>query len=209
MTDSKTVERLPEKKKQHFLDAAYKEFSLHDYESASITNLVKELGIAKGSVYQYFKDKQALYVHLLSSAFKTLEDLTEKACPYNNDDFFDWFTRYLIVQTKFQLSFPQFALLFQHLDKRTEPETKQIHLEIDTRWENSIVFNFPAVLFDTKPSTALLSRSPRLIFSQLVQAHDIDLVEIVNQGKSAEVPGDELVDYCSKWVELLSKGIPV
>lgn len=210
MTASKTFNRLPDKKKQHFLDAAFKEFSLHDYESASITNLVKELGIAKGSVYQYFKDKQALYEHLLSSAYKSLEALTAKACPFNtNDDFFDWFTRYLIVQSKFQLSFPQYALLFQHLEKKTEQETNQIHQEIESQWENGIIFNFPAVLFDTKQSTALLSKSPRMIFNQLAQSYNIDLVQIVENEQSVEVPGNELVDYCTKWVDLLKKGIPL
>jgi AcrR family transcriptional regulator len=209
MTASKTFKRLPETKKHDFLGTAYKEFALHDYESASITNLVKELGIAKGSVYQYFKDKQALYEYLISNAFNTLEELTAAACPYNNEAFFDWFTRYLIVQTKFQLSFPHYALLFQHLEKKTEPETKQIHQEIESRWEHGIIFNFPPVLFDTKQSTFLLSRSVRLIFNLIVHSQQIDLVDTVKNGQSIDLPGEVLVEYCSSWADLLRKGIPL
>ena len=209
MTSFKTFQHLSDSKKHHFLEAAYQEFSVHDYESASITNMVKELGIAKGSVYQYFKDKKALYEHLLTSAFEMLEELTKKACPYQpEDDFFDWFTRYLIVQSKFQFSLPQYALLFQHLEKKTEPETKEIHIEIETRWENGIIFNFPTVSYDTKQVCSLLAVLPRLIFNQFIQIHDIDIVEIVKDGAAVDISGDELVTSCTNWVKLLKHGIP-
>ena len=81
MSASKTFERLSESKRHAFLEAAYREFALKGYEAASITNLVKDLGIAKGSVYQYFDDKKDLYEHLINSAYRTFERLTRQACP--------------------------------------------------------------------------------------------------------------------------------
>lgn len=210
MTASKTFNNLSEIKKHLFLEQAYQEFAFHDYESASITHLVKELGIAKGSVYQYFKDKQTLYEHLLSHAYNTLEELTAQACPIRgDDDFFDWFTRYLIVQTKFQLSFPLYALLFQHIDKRTEPETINIHKEIESRWENDLIINYPTSLSDSHQYTSFLASIPRIMFRQLVQLHQIDLLPNTQQQLSIDIEGQEIVDYCTRWTNLVKTGIPI
>ncbi len=63
-----TFFNLPEAKRKAFLDAAVEEFALRDYESASVSRIVAKLGIAKGSVYQYFEDKRDLYLYLIDWA---------------------------------------------------------------------------------------------------------------------------------------------
>ena len=102
-----TFYKLADTKRRAFLHEAYKEFSLHPFEGASITNLVKSLGIAKGSVYQYFTDKEDLYDYLVTDADRQLNQLLDQACVYNGEDFFDWYTKLLMVEMKFFLSFPQ------------------------------------------------------------------------------------------------------
>ena len=51
-----TFDRLAPAKRDAFLDAALAEFAAHDFDTASVSRVVAELGIAKGSVYQYFAD---------------------------------------------------------------------------------------------------------------------------------------------------------
>jgi AcrR family transcriptional regulator len=63
-----TFFNLPENKRQTLLDLAIEEFSSHSYKTASISRLVAQAGIAKGSFYQYFEDKQDLYNYLLELA---------------------------------------------------------------------------------------------------------------------------------------------
>src|SRR5665648_21665 len=65
-----TFINLPEEKKQKLLECAIEEFAKNDYQSASITKIVNRAGIAKGSLYQYFKDKQDLYNYLLELAIQ-------------------------------------------------------------------------------------------------------------------------------------------
>ncbi|MEW6111678.1 MAG: TetR/AcrR family transcriptional regulator [Thermodesulfobacteriota bacterium] len=48
-------------KQQAVLQAALNEFALHGYRKASMNNVVKAAGISKGSLFQYFKTKQALF----------------------------------------------------------------------------------------------------------------------------------------------------
>lgn len=63
-----TFLNLTEEKKKRFIEAALEEFAHKEYQSASITAIVKKLEIAKGSVYQYFEDKLDLWLYLKQHA---------------------------------------------------------------------------------------------------------------------------------------------
>jgi AcrR family transcriptional regulator len=60
-----TFFNLPEEKRQQILQVAIDEFAENDYDSVSISRLVARAGIAKGSFYQYFADKEDLYGYVL------------------------------------------------------------------------------------------------------------------------------------------------
>ncbi len=61
-----TFFNLPDEKRQRIIDLALAEFSENDYDSASISRIVAQAGIAKGSFYQYFENKEDLYTYLLT-----------------------------------------------------------------------------------------------------------------------------------------------
>ncbi len=63
-----TFLQLPDDKRTRIVQAALVEFSDHSYDVASISRLVSTLGIAKGSIYQYFGDKLELFTWLLEEA---------------------------------------------------------------------------------------------------------------------------------------------
>lgn len=52
---------MKEKRKNEILDAAEKVFFSKGYEKASMNDVAKEAGIAKGTLYLYFKTKKDLY----------------------------------------------------------------------------------------------------------------------------------------------------
>ena len=49
-----TFFRLPKAKQQRLMDAAYQEFARAPFNEASISNIIKQAGIPRGSYYQYF-----------------------------------------------------------------------------------------------------------------------------------------------------------
>jgi AcrR family transcriptional regulator len=63
-----TFFNLPEEKRTLITDIAIDEFGNHDYGDVSISRIVARAGIAKGSFYQYFADKEDLYTYLLDLA---------------------------------------------------------------------------------------------------------------------------------------------
>jgi len=65
---TQTFLNLPEQKRQMLIDIAIEEFAANDFRNASISRIVSRAGIAKGSLYQYFADKEDLYLYLIRLA---------------------------------------------------------------------------------------------------------------------------------------------
>ncbi len=59
-----TFANLPEEKQQRIIIVALHEFAEYGFQQASLNRIVKELGIAKGSLYQYFKNKEDLFLYV-------------------------------------------------------------------------------------------------------------------------------------------------
>lgn len=63
-------ESLSESKKSLIIKASIKEFSECSYENASINSIIKEANISRGSFYQYFEDKEDLYIYIMTESFR-------------------------------------------------------------------------------------------------------------------------------------------
>lgn len=73
---SPTFQNLKEDKKDRIIDAALAEFAARPFNEASITNIVKNADISRGSFYQYFGNKENIYKYLVSYLYtKHREDL--------------------------------------------------------------------------------------------------------------------------------------
>lgn len=58
---SSTFRNLPEAKQKRIMHEALNEFAERGYAKASLNSLVSKVGISKGSIFQYFKDKANLF----------------------------------------------------------------------------------------------------------------------------------------------------
>jgi AcrR family transcriptional regulator len=78
---TQTFLNLPPDKRASLVSIAMDEFAIHDYQSASISRILAQAGIAKGSLYQYFRDKRDFYHHLVEHASQTLMTALEHDVP--------------------------------------------------------------------------------------------------------------------------------
>ncbi|MGE0425535.1 MAG: TetR/AcrR family transcriptional regulator [Reyranellaceae bacterium] len=63
-----------EARRQAILDAALVEFAAHGFAAARLDDVARRAGIAKGTLYLYFADKEALFEALVRGAIKPLLD---------------------------------------------------------------------------------------------------------------------------------------
>lgn len=63
-----TWERLPEARRTAVITAAEDEFATHGFSGGSLNTIARNAGVAKGSLFQYFRDKSDLYAYLSERA---------------------------------------------------------------------------------------------------------------------------------------------
>ena len=84
-TPSKRRSSSPEVRRSAILAAALEEFTARGYEGARLDDVAKRAGVAKGTIYLYFADKEALFQELVRSmvhpVLGTLEKLREVDIP--------------------------------------------------------------------------------------------------------------------------------
>jgi len=105
-----TFNNLPEEKRNHILEIAINEFAANPYDVASISNIVRKAGIAKGSFYQYFEDKKDLYRTLIEiSTDKKQALLTELPSPSPWSDLFNYLRWQFLSTVIFEIRYPDLS----------------------------------------------------------------------------------------------------
>ncbi|MGG1679593.1 TetR/AcrR family transcriptional regulator [Neobacillus sp. NRS-1170] len=96
-----TFFNLTKEKQGVLINAAKKEFSRVPLHEASISNIIKDAGIPRGSFYQYFEDLEDLFYFLLHEHSQRNYERIIAIIKMNNGDLFesivDWFKAILIM----------------------------------------------------------------------------------------------------------------
>ncbi len=87
-----TFFNLPKEKQTVLIKAAKKEFSRVQLYEASISNIIKDAGIARGSFYQYFEDKEDAFFYLLEEHSKENKQKFIEMLKETDGQIFDTFT---------------------------------------------------------------------------------------------------------------------
>jgi AcrR family transcriptional regulator len=103
-----TFFNLPPDKRETIMNAAIEEFADYGLENASTNRIVKNSGIAKGSFYQYFEDKQDVFMHMLTVIEeKEVEFFADSRPPEKNMDTFQYFRWMIKAGMEFGFTHPR------------------------------------------------------------------------------------------------------
>lgn len=83
---SQTFYNLDKEKQNKLIEAAINEFSRVEYEKVSINQIIMHAGIARGSFYMYFIDKDDLMRYLLKDHYSKLLKIISKSLDANNGE---------------------------------------------------------------------------------------------------------------------------
>jgi TetR/AcrR family transcriptional regulator len=104
-----TFFNLPPEKREQLLQLALDEFAQNDYQAASISRIVAAGGIAKGSFYQYFANKEDLYHYLLSLGTEQKAEFMATHPPPPQMDIFAYLRWLAQSGLAFELAHPQLS----------------------------------------------------------------------------------------------------
>jgi AcrR family transcriptional regulator len=103
-----TFLNLPPDKRETIMNAAVEEFAENGLENASTNRIVKNSGIAKGSFYQYFEDKQDVFMHMLDRIEQEeMEFFKNEHPPDHNMDVFQYYRWMVKKGMEFGLAHPR------------------------------------------------------------------------------------------------------
>lgn len=108
-----TFFNLNRKKRLRIIRAALTEFAEHGYQNANLDRIVSKAGIPKGSLYQYFENKEDFFIFTardsLEKAWSLLHEYMSNSPP---SDCFDMFAKTLLFLAELRRAEPEIALIY-------------------------------------------------------------------------------------------------
>lgn len=94
--------RLKASKRERIVEAAVEEFSRHGFRQASLNRLAESIGISKGSLFQYFGNKEGLFLFIFDHAVDLVRRrLTQVKQETAEKDFFEKIRQSLLAGVDF------------------------------------------------------------------------------------------------------------
>ncbi|MFP4383478.1 MAG: TetR/AcrR family transcriptional regulator [Spirochaetia bacterium] len=114
-----TFINLDEGKKTRIRDAAAAEFAARGYKGASVGRIAREAGVAKGSMYQYFENKEALFNYLIDSSMEMkLAFFRSRGTEITGDNFFKRLRSLIILGLEFARLHPDLQQIGESILKK-------------------------------------------------------------------------------------------
>ena len=111
-----TYFNLPPEKRMRIFQASVNEFAERNVEAANLSNIVSEAKISRGSIYQYFADKDDLYIHVVESLREKRAEYARPAFDlYKKEPFLVFFEMLYIRNGEFFLKNPQQLEVGKHM----------------------------------------------------------------------------------------------
>lgn len=125
-----TFLNLEAEKRERIFHAALEEFARYPLQSASTNRIVARAGIPKGSIYQYFQDKNDLYRYVVTEAARAkLAYLSEHTQVNTPADFFERLGRLMLLGAEFDLSHPYHSQVLANAINHNQAEVSELNLE--------------------------------------------------------------------------------
>jgi AcrR family transcriptional regulator len=211
MFASATFNKLDDGKKSKILDAAVDEFAWHGFRQASVNRMVERIGIAKGSLFQYFGSKEGLFKVIFDYAVELVrQSLREVKKETGDADFFERIRQSMIAGILFIDRHPRIyriylKMIFQEdFPLRTE-FLQQVHL-FSAEYLRPVV-EAGIARGDLRPETDVEMAVFMLdaLMDRFLQAYCVPFLDA--GARIYEAPPDEVARKADEFIKLLKMGM--
>jgi len=110
-------QRLSDEKQRDILNASLEEFVQYGYDMASTNRIVERAGIAKGTLFKYFSNKETLFLYLCEQCAEEIAHSYEEELDDLPNDFIQAIKRIAFCEITLSTERPELFYLFQHMAK--------------------------------------------------------------------------------------------
>lgn len=199
-----TFFNLPEDKRRSICNVAIVEFAEYSFDQASINRIVARSGIAKGSFYQYFEDKQDLFLYLARLAAEAkAEYISPLMRNPEEHDFFTLLREAYISGIQFAAEHPEYAGISKRiLENKDAPVYRELMAE-----------NLPSAheFFETLLENAVARGEVRedidiKMFAYVITSMNAHVVEYYVEHVTQDLD-EGMLETIDKFVDFLRNGI--
>ena len=120
-----TFYNLDPSKQEKIINATIKEFAKYGYKNTTISSIAKKAKVSKGSIYQYFKNKEKLYIYIFDKSYRDKKRHIKNAIYiYEIEDFFSLLEALFMEAYLFSLKNPDLQKIYFDLMKNTNQKLK-------------------------------------------------------------------------------------
>ena len=132
-----TFFNLPEEKRNKIINISLLEFAQHSYRAASVSRIVEKAGIAKGSMYQYFKNKKGLYLYLIDFTTNRKLSYIDRHLDSSIEDFYILYKQMIFLAVKYDLgNLGKSLFTYNALHNRSDKEMREIAMSMKEKKRN-------------------------------------------------------------------------
>ena len=199
-----TFYNLPADKRELICQVAIAEFAEYEYELASINRIVNKSGISKGSFYQYFENKKALFLYLIQLvAEEKIKYISPIMGNPEEHDFFTLLREMYISGIRFGAAHPEYA----------EIGNKLLRNKNAAIYKEAMANNMPAAneFFETLLEGAIVRGEVRAdidvkMFAFLIMSMNALVVEYYMENV-AQSYDEKMMATIDKFLDFLKDGI--
>lgn len=211
-----TFHNLGRERNDFILKASYQEFAFNTYQTASLSNIVKKVGVAKGSFYRYFENKSSLYSYLLDNAYKMRMEQLGGLLENKNLGFFEIIRENFRNKVQFDLSHPLESIFLYNAyleSNSTEvaPLIQNQKIKIH-QFVIDLIYQFQ-IKGELNPSVSaelaahFIFQTQLGIYDYLAVIKGINFRESIKNGRVFAVPEDEVMAVVNDILSIIKSGL--
>lgn len=125
---TETFLNLKPEKKTKIVEAALTELSIHPYDHINLANIIRDAGIARGSFYQYFIDKDDLYMFIIMHVSQVKGELFKDVFDLSNElSFLERFKKMYLRGFVFAQKYPKLVQVGQLMTQSSLLKTSELY----------------------------------------------------------------------------------
>lgn len=187
-----TFFNLPEEKRNKIINISLLEFAQHSYRAASVSRIVEKAGIAKGSMYQYFKNKKGLYLYLIDFTTNRKLSYLDRHLDSSIEDFYILYKQMVFLVVKYDLAnIGKSLFTYNALHNRSDKEMREIAMNMKEKKRNFL------------KKYVITSRER----GQIRKDVDVDLITCIINQISMNLDTYMSIKFNFTYIELIEKGI--
>lgn len=199
---TQTFFNLPKEKQERILNAGIEEFGKRNVQEANLSNIISDAGISRGSWYQYFENKDDMYVYVFDTLRAERAEYVKPAYSlYKKGPFIDFFKEFYLRDSEYLLLHPAHIELGKHLYSHAHGVSRRLIQRIQTHYRETFLV---AIEFD-KERGYISQNADSSTLADLCVHFVTDV--FIFQSIANQLSRNNLRDYTEKMLYIIQNGI--